>query len=59
MQTLSPNYQNKQQKRDLFSEIYFYRQSQHNSQELKTTKDFLDAYPRISNTDNWRLVSFI
>jgi hypothetical protein len=59
MQTLPPNCQNKQQIRDLFTETYFYRQSQHNSQELKTTKDFFDAYPRIADTDNGRLVSFL
>ena len=58
MQTLPPNYK-KKQKRDLFTETYFYRKSQHNRQELKTTKAFFYAYPRIADTDNGRLVSFI
>lgn len=53
MQTLPPNYQN------TFTETYFYRQIQHNSQELKTTKDFFDSNPRIADTDNRRLMSFI
>lgn len=56
MQTLPPNYQNKQQIRDLFAETYCYRQIQQ-KEELKTLMQLFATYPRIVDTDNGRLVS--